>query len=83
MPATQAIGRVGFVVGRKVLRRAVDRNRFRRLMREMLRSARASAIAFDIVLRLKRPVTASEMPQVVAEGLRLLNDADAARRAAS
>ena len=41
--AAKPLGRAGFVVGRKALPRAIDRNRLKRLLREMLRTARPDA----------------------------------------
>ena len=76
--AAKPLGRAGFVVGRKALPRAVDRNRLKRLLREMLRTARPDANALDIVIRLKRPVAAHLLTEAVGEAARLLAEAAAA-----
>ena len=60
-------GRVGFVVGRKALSRAVDRNRFKRKLRESLRRARPAIEAFDLIVRLKRAAPGSELAAAVEE----------------
>ncbi len=65
-------GRAGFVVGRKVLPRAVDRNRLKRCVREMLRAARPRLEAVDLIVRLKRPLSPAEVPAAVAEAKALL-----------
>ena len=74
-PAAQRIGRVGFVVGRKVLARAVDRNRLKRVLREFLRSSRPAVGAFDLVIRLKRPVTREALVEVANEAAALIRAA--------
>jgi ribonuclease P protein component len=76
--AGRPIGRVGFVVGRKALRRAVDRNRLKRLLREMLRAARHETNVLDIVIRLKRPVPPQLFHAAVDEAGRLIAEAAAA-----
>ena len=53
MPAGGATGRVGFVIGKKLLASAVDRNYLRRILREAVRQQRPAVNAFDIVLRLR------------------------------
>jgi ribonuclease P protein component len=65
-------GRAGFVVGRKALPRAVDRNRLKRCVREMLRAARPRLEAVDLIVRLKRPLSPAEVPAAVAEAATLL-----------
>jgi ribonuclease P protein component len=76
-------GRAGFVLGRKALRRAVDRNRFRRCLREMLRGERPQSAALDLVVRLKRPLPPSEIPLALDEARQLLRTAMADLTAAS
>ena len=44
--------RLGLVVGKKLLKRAVDRNRFKRVLREQFRLRRADLPACDLVVRL-------------------------------
>lgn len=78
VPAAKPLGRAGFVVGRKALPRAVDRNRLKRLLREMLRAVRPEATALDLVIRLKRPVPLHLFVEAVAESRRLLAEAVAA-----
>ncbi len=71
-PAPATGGRSGFIVGRKVSRRAVDRNRIRRKLREALRVLPMSADRFDLVLRVKRGRTRAEQDAAAAEAVRLL-----------
>lgn len=72
-PAAQPPGRVGYVIGSRQLARAVDRNRLRRLLRELLRTRRRRAVCeFDIVLRLRRACPAAELSLVVDEAGALL-----------
>jgi ribonuclease P protein component len=71
-PASPGIGRIGYVIGRKVLARAVDRNRVRRKLREVLRALRPAVTAYDIIVRLKRVANRSEQDAAVAEAARLL-----------
>lgn len=70
-PAERTPGRAGFVVGRKVLPRAVDRNRFKRRIRASLRSARPGIEAFDLIVRLKRAAPGAELAAAIdeAEGM--------------
>jgi len=55
-----------------MMRRAVDRNRLRRCLRESVRAARPALEAFDIVLRVKRSVRRSDIAPAAAEFRQLL-----------
>jgi ribonuclease P protein component len=72
MPAQRAPGRAGFVITRKSLPRAVDRNRVRRLFREALRAARPAVEIYDVILRLKRGCPRTQFGLVATEAGRLL-----------
>ena len=72
IPAARACGRVGFVIGAKALPRAVDRNRVRRMLRVVLRDARAMVRGLDLIVRVKRPVPRNEFDRVVDEARRML-----------
>ncbi len=71
-PAAQSPGRVGYVIGSKMMRRAVDRNRLRRRLRESVRAARPAIEAFDIILRVKRALPRAGILEANAESRRLL-----------
>ena len=71
-PNARPCGRVGFVIGSKALPRAVDRNRVRRMLRVVLRDARAALCGLDLIVRVKRSVPRSEFAQIVGEARRLL-----------
>jgi ribonuclease P protein component len=60
-------GRVGLVVGRKALPRAVDRNRFKRKLREVLRRERVHLRDYDLIVRLKRPAPGPELDAAIEE----------------
>ncbi|HEY3565247.1 MAG TPA: ribonuclease P protein component, partial [Casimicrobiaceae bacterium] len=74
-----APGRVGYVIARKTIRLAVDRNRLRRKLREAVRAARPAIEAFDVILRVRRSVARSEIGDAAAEAPRLLARLPAAR----
>jgi ribonuclease P protein component len=71
-PATSSPGRIGYVIGRKAIPRAVDRNRLRRRLRETLRAARPAIEAYDLIVRVKRSVAPAEIVAAVDEGASLL-----------
>ena len=73
LPATGPVGRVAFVIGKKLLARAVDRNRLKRMLREAVRRRRRVTAAFDVVLRLRQPCPAAELPLTAAEAGSLLD----------
>ncbi|HXU50714.1 MAG TPA: ribonuclease P protein component [Casimicrobiaceae bacterium] len=65
--------RAGFVISRKALRRAVDRNRLRRQVRAMLVARAAEATEpFDVVVRVKPPLSRSDLPAAADEARRLV-----------
>jgi len=71
-PAQRTPGRVGFVIPKKVLPLAVDRNRVRRILREAVRASRPSIVGFDMILRLQRPCSRPEAGAVAADAAALL-----------
>jgi ribonuclease P protein component len=71
-PAAQVPGRVGYVIGRKAMPLAVDRNRLRRRLRAILAAARPSIERFDLIVRVKRAVSRNEIPRAVSESRTLL-----------
>ena len=71
-PAASPPGRAGFVVGRKVLPRAIDRNRLKRRVRETLRAARPALEAVDLIVRVRRPLAPSEVAAAAAEAVVLI-----------
>ena len=71
-PTAAAFGRTGYVIARKVLHRAVDRNRIRRKLREIVRAHRATLAAYDVIIRVKRAANRVEQDAAAAEALQLL-----------
>ena len=71
-PAVSRPGRTGYVIGRKVSIRAVDRNRIRRKLREIVRALRPALAGYDVILRVKRAANRGEQDAVAREALRML-----------
>lgn len=71
-PAPPGGGRTGFIIGRKVSLRAVDRNRIRRKLREVVRALPLEADRYDVVLRVTRGKTRAEQDAAAREAVRLL-----------
>jgi ribonuclease P protein component len=71
--AERSVGRAGFVIGKKQLASAVDRNYLRRLLREAVRQRRPALDAFDIVLRLRVPCSPATLPGLLREAAELLD----------
>ena len=57
LPASGETARLGLVVGKKLLKRAVDRNRLKRIVRDHFRRERHRLPVCDLIVRLaNRPV---------------------------
>ena len=52
--------------------RAVDRNRLRRRLREIIRAARPTILAYDVILRVRRAVSPDEIDRAAIEGAELV-----------
>jgi ribonuclease P protein component len=70
--AAQTPGRIGYVIGRKTLPRAVDRNRLRRRLRETVRAMRPALMPYDVILRVKKVANRMELDAAVSEAASLL-----------
>ena len=70
-PAARVPGRAGYVIGKKALPRAVDRNRIRRQLREIVRAHRALLHPFDVILRVKAAPRPLDCNAVSGEAPRL------------
>jgi len=66
-------GRIGYVIGRKTLPRAVDRNRLRRRLRETVRALRLALSSYDVILRVKKVENRVELDAAVREAADLLS----------
>lgn len=62
--------RLGLVIGKRILPRAVDRNRIKRCARESFRQLYPELPACDFVVRLLSKPTAGEEMQALASALR-------------
>lgn len=69
--------RLGLIAGRKAARRAVDRNRAKRLARAIFQALRPGLPALDIVLQLKSDLRKSRNAEIRAELERLIAGAAA------
>lgn len=47
---------LGIAVAKKLAKRAVDRNRIKRMVRELVRGAQAINLNSDVVVKLKKPI---------------------------
>jgi len=72
-PAAGPVGCVGYVIAKKQLARAVDRNYLRRMVREAVRTRRPGLDELDIVVRLRRGCAAECLPRLGAEAGELLD----------
>ena len=77
---TQA--RIGIIASRRVARRAVDRNRAKRLVREAFRKARHRLMGVDVVVEVRRcPARGAAAAAAGAEIAKLLDELSARKRA--
>ena len=47
---------LGVAVAKKLAKRAVDRNRLKRMIRELVWTAQANTLKKDVVVKLKKPI---------------------------
>jgi len=47
---------LGIAVAKKLVRHAVDRNRLKRMIRELVWAAQATTLNNDVVVKLKKPI---------------------------
>ena len=47
---------LGIAVAKKLAKRAVDRNRLKRMIRELVRTAQSTTLQEDVVVKLKKPI---------------------------
>ena len=47
---------LGVAVAKKLAKRAVDRNRLKRMIRELVWTAQANTLNKDVVIKLKKPI---------------------------
>ena len=72
-PASTGTGRVGYVIGKQQLARAVDRNYVRRILREAVRRRRPDLGRFDIVIRVRVGCARNVIPGLALEAAGLLD----------
>ena len=56
--------RIGLVIGKRAVRRAVDRNRAKRVLRETFRTRRLELPCVDIVVQLTGPAEGTDLREV-------------------
>lgn len=47
---------LGIAVAKKLAKRAVDRNRLKRMIRELISAAQATGLNSDVLVKLKKPI---------------------------
>ncbi|WP_251370850.1 ribonuclease P protein component [Polynucleobacter sp. Adler-ghost] len=47
---------LGIALAKKLAKRAVDRNRLKRMIRELVRGAQTTHLSRDVVVKLKKPI---------------------------
>jgi ribonuclease P protein component len=69
---SESTARLGLVVGKKLLKRAVDRNRVKRIVREQFRLRRSGLPAYDLVVRLHARPQGLDGKAIAADFLQVL-----------
>jgi ribonuclease P protein component len=72
MPTTLGYPRLGVVVGKKIAKRAVDRNYMKRVLRELFRVERETLNSADLLIRPLTAYTRSDFDLVKREFMHLL-----------
>lgn len=73
MPNTLGFARIGLVVGKKIARRAVQRNYMKRTLRELFRQQQSSLGGMDILIRPVKAYTCGDFSTIQSELSLLLN----------
>jgi ribonuclease P protein component len=66
-PAGEGLARLGVVVSKRIMKRAVARNYYKRLAREVFRHECATVSGVDFVVRPRAPVAVPDAPACRAE----------------
>ena len=74
IPSGQANSRLGLAISKKICKRAVDRNLFKRIARETFRQHRDDFALLDFVVMIKKMPNTND-PELVSDLLSLLQDA--------
>jgi ribonuclease P protein component len=82
-PAGQDTARLGLVVGKKLLKKAVDRNCLKRIVREQFRLRRADLPACDLIVRLMVKAAPLDRSAIAADFLDLVGRLNRQRLARS
>ena len=74
IPSEQANSRLGLAISKKICKRAVDRNLFKRIARETFRQHRDNLNLLDFVVMIKK-MPKTNNPELVSDLLSLLQNA--------
>jgi ribonuclease P protein component len=72
MPNQLDTPRLGVIVAKKIVRRSVERNYIRRVLRELFRQEQHSLSGLDLVARVQKPFGKQNYAAIKAETLQLL-----------
>lgn len=74
-PINGSYARIGLIVAKKIERKAVRRNRIKRLIREAFRKHQQVVQGMDCVMQLRRSVETSDSARIYQEAVTLLHKA--------